>query len=169
MYLCHPMAAARVVAQAVYTFVIDIIHLCYLRKKLLASAFSNPYTPVCSICTVSRSKVHFSFVPIWVSRGWYPLVFSGQVRHPLDSKQLFVRVFVHICTHLLCMCTHWISMCTHALHVAYTFAMYVYSFCYIFAEYVFSFAEYVTHSPYVAYTFAMYLYKFAHIWYAHMH
>ena len=37
-----------------------------------------------------RTKCYLGFVPQWVSRGRYPLVSSGPVRHPLDSKTLFV-------------------------------------------------------------------------------
>jgi len=33
----------------------------------------------------------FWFSPIWMSWVWYPLIFRGRVRHPLDSKKLFVR------------------------------------------------------------------------------
>jgi len=45
---------------------------------------------------------------IWVSRDWYPLVFSGRVRHPLDSKKFFVRdttINSKLCmSHELCVC-----------------------------------------------------------------
>ena len=62
-------------------------------KNLLGSGFSTPYTPFCLICTMSSELTCISHVhPFWVSRGWYPLGFSGRVRHPLDSKKLFVRV-----------------------------------------------------------------------------
>jgi len=38
-----------------------------------------------------RTKVHFSFVSIWVSRCWNLVGFSGWARHPLNSKEFFVR------------------------------------------------------------------------------
>ena len=37
------------------------------------------------------TKQYFGFVPQWMSRGRYALVSSGGVRHPLDSKQIYVR------------------------------------------------------------------------------
>jgi len=54
--------------------------------------FSAPYTLFCLICDMNSKYTTFQFPPIWVSRGRYPLVFSGQVRYPLGSKKLFVRL-----------------------------------------------------------------------------
>jgi len=56
-------------------------------KKLFGSRFSDPvYTLLIDLYYWLWTKVHLSFSPIRVSRGWYPLVFSGRVRHPLDSN-----------------------------------------------------------------------------------
>jgi len=61
-------------------------------KKLLGSGFLTPYTPLCLICTISYELTCISHLyPFWVSRGWYPPVFSGRVRHPLDAKKILVR------------------------------------------------------------------------------
>ena len=61
-------------------------------KRLLESGFSTPYTLYCLICPITSSvnSITLRLSPIWVSCGRYPLVFSGRVRHPLDSKKLFV-------------------------------------------------------------------------------
>jgi len=47
--------------------------------------FDSFYTLLFDLYCYLRTNVHFLFVPIRVSRGWYPLVFSGRFRHPLDS------------------------------------------------------------------------------------
>jgi len=58
-----------------------------------------------------RTNVHFSFVPIWVSLCLYPLIFSWQVRHPLDSKKLFVRHCPMYCPiHCLMYCSKYCLM-----------------------------------------------------------
>jgi len=63
------------------------------RSRIHPCIWCVPWAPL-------RTKIHVSFVPICVSRGWYPLDFSGRVRHPLHSKQLFVRMtgehFAHV-------------------------------------------------------------------------
>jgi len=57
----------------------------------LGCGFSTPYTLFCLICTISSEQNWWFFQSILVSQGWYLLIFSGRVRHPLDSNKLFVR------------------------------------------------------------------------------
>jgi len=35
---------------------------------------------------------YFEFVPLWVSRGRHPRVFSGRVRYPVGSKRVSMRI-----------------------------------------------------------------------------
>jgi len=74
-------------------------------KKLVGSVFSNPYTLFCLICTINSELNYFlDLHHEWMSRGRYLLVSSGWVRHPLDSKKLFVRWHADKC---LSYCGHW--------------------------------------------------------------
>ena len=45
--------------------------------RCLFGGGSTPYTPFCSICTISSETMVFWFLLIWVSRGWHLLVFGG--------------------------------------------------------------------------------------------
>jgi len=57
----------------------------YPPNKLLRGGFWTPF----------QTNVLSRFVPQSLSRGRYALVSSGRVRHPLDSKKHFVRLYTH--------------------------------------------------------------------------
>jgi len=53
-----------------------------------------------------RTQCYFGFVPQRVSRGRYPLVSSGRVRHAMNSRKLFVPcIYIHIQASSWRMCT----------------------------------------------------------------
>jgi len=62
-------------------------------KKLFGCGVSTPYTLLCLICTIS-SKLNFFLILTHLSElGLISAGFSGRVRHPLDSKKLFVQLW----------------------------------------------------------------------------
>jgi len=62
-----------------------------LPKKLLGCGVSTPVLVFCLMCTINSELTYIPICNYWVRRGGYPLVFSGRVRHPLDSRKLFVQ------------------------------------------------------------------------------
>jgi len=85
----------------IYMFIKDSFSLLFLfvctkrsvipPKKLLGSGVLPPYTLFCSICTINSELKYF----LILSRGWYPLNFSGRGWDLLDSEKLFVRFNKH--------------------------------------------------------------------------
>ena len=58
------------------------------RRSTHACGLSTPVSAISLICTISSELTYFRNLRHSSS---YPLVFSGRVQHPLDSKKVFAR------------------------------------------------------------------------------
>ena len=81
------------------------VYLQYVRyppKKLLGSGFSTPCTVFCLICTINSELTSCLIFTHPSELGLISADFSGRVRHPLDSRKLFVRAYSHMNIYMTC-------------------------------------------------------------------
>jgi len=78
----HPMCPMHCVQVCVLCPITTNGTLSVLKppKKLPGCGFPTPCTLFCLIYTINSELAYFPISPIWVSRGRFPLVFSGRVR-----------------------------------------------------------------------------------------
>ena len=81
------------------------MYLQYVRyppKRLLGSGFSTPCTAFCLICTINSELTSCLICTHLSELGLISADFSGRVRHPLDSRKLFVRAYSHMNIYMTC-------------------------------------------------------------------
>jgi len=88
----HSYTCSRTILNPIHIAYKLSLHSCMIHRP--RNFVNVGYPSFCLIyITTSERKYIFDFYHWGDSRGRHPLVSSGRVRHPLDSKKLFVQIW----------------------------------------------------------------------------